>query len=84
MISEDKVVTLINEYCREADEEDLEYELMDENMSYVFDVSASGLASYFNGIADDKLADFFAEHFSFYSPNRLYRSEAGYYLMCLN
>lgn len=84
MISEDKAVTLIKQYSREADEEDLEHELMDEHTSHVFDVTASGLASYFTGIDDHKLAEFFAVHFSYYSPNTIYKTDAGYYFVSLN
>lgn len=83
MIKENKLVTLIKQYCREADQEDLAYELMDENLSHVFDVTAEGLATYFNDIAEDQLAGYFAETFGLYSPNRLYRADAGYYAMLL-
>lgn len=84
MIKEDKLVTLIKQYCREADEEDLAYELMDENLSHVFDVTVEGLASYFNDIAEDHLAEYFAETFGLYSPNRLYRDPKGYYFLYLD
>lgn len=82
-ITEDKVVGLVKKVAVEVTENELTAELSDEHLDYVYDVTAEGLAMHFDGVAEEDLDQFFADYFSYYSTNTIYKTEAGYYLVSI-
>lgn len=82
-ISEERVAGLVKEVAVELTENELTEALSDEPLEYVFDVTAEGLATVFNGVVEEDVDQFFANYFNHYSMSTIYKTEAGYYLITM-